>query len=248
MGDDVQAPEPTSEERALQAEQAQTLREQREFVQSQVKRQSLLDPILFKQAGLEPQFGEDGEITGFNEVEDPLQARRDEVEEGFLDRTLQAQRGELPISGVTERSIEGGREELRDRLRKQLGTGFEISSPGAEALTDFEDTATARRSAEARGDLTVAAQLGLAQTGSNEGIDNQSINQALGIQSGAGARVGDFTQVAGGFGSAQQAGQFTRGLQFQADTGNANRRNQTISSALGAVGTLGGIAAGIKFS
>ena len=246
MGTDVEAPQASQAEQDLQTQQAQTLKEQREFVQAQTKRQSLLDPILFEQAGLEPQFGPDGEITGFEKTEDPLQAQRDEVEEGFLERTLLAQKGELPISGVTERSIGQGREDLRARLLKNLGTGFETSTPGSEALTDFDDTATARRSAEARGDLTLSAQLGLQQGQFAENVDNQSIGQALNINQGTGARIGDFTQVAGGFGAAQQGFQFNRELEFDARKTSAANKTALISGAFGAAATGGGIFAGLK--
>ncbi len=58
-------PSPGPEERRLQTEQAELLRQQRDLLQEQLRQQQLLAPILFEESGLLPQYNESGQITGF---------------------------------------------------------------------------------------------------------------------------------------------------------------------------------------
>ena len=60
-------PQPSTEERGLQSAQTQLLQQQRDLIQQQVKQQNLLAPVLFKQSGIIPQYGANGEITGYTQ-------------------------------------------------------------------------------------------------------------------------------------------------------------------------------------
>ena len=80
------------------------------------------------------------------------------------ERTLKGLRGELPLDPALERDIEKGRLELHEKLRSQLGPGFEISTPGIEALGDFDERANILRDAARRGQLTALEGIGQTRT------------------------------------------------------------------------------------
>lgn len=289
----VEAPQPSPQERALQTEQLSILREQRDLTQ-------LLLPATLRLSGFEPTFSEQnqipnpefakiqgnitrlesgisgggrlggalgaaaadpgvlkqlkeqlsntpefintgGRITGVTQIEDPNRPLREEIETGFLERTRAALAGELPVNPALLRELGEQEETLRETLRKQLGPGFETSSPGIEALATQSQRREELIEGARRGDLTLAEQLGIARQGSNE----QSINQLL-------ARVGGAANfqnpLISQFGSAQQPFQFNRQQQFQANAANAQlsaQSQQGIGQFLGlAAGTGIGFAVG----
>lgn len=85
--------------------------------------------------------------------------QRAEIENLTRDRTLAALKGELPLDPTLIRELETQEENLRGGLMKQLGSGYETSSPGIEALADFN-----RRKGELiyganRGEITLGEQL-----------------------------------------------------------------------------------------
>jgi hypothetical protein len=274
----VEAPQPSPEERALQGEQLTILREQRDLTQ-------LLLPATLRLSGFEPEFGqiqnpefqalqnqleflESGRsggpggiatdeqrqaeiqrvrgqleglsptiqstsITGVTQIEDPNRPLREEIETGFLERTRAALAGELPVNPALLRELGEQEETLRESLRKQLGTGFETSSPGIEALATQRQRSEELIEGARRGDLTLAEQLGIARQSSNE----QSINQLL-------ARVGGAANfqnpLISQFGSALQPFQFNRQQQFQANAANAQLSAQSQQG----IGQFLGLAAG----
>lgn len=58
LSPDVNVPEPTPEERALQTEQVEILRQQRDIIKQQARQQELLAPLLFEQSGIRPIYSE----------------------------------------------------------------------------------------------------------------------------------------------------------------------------------------------
>lgn len=159
-------PPPSEEERALQREQTELLRYQRKLLEKQLAQQNLLAPFLFEELGLKPVYGEDGAITGFEKLP-PSEAEklREEIDLALLERSQAALRGELPVSPTLEREIRDAEETLRERLRQQLGPGYETSTPGIEALSAYTQRAVEAREAARRGELTLSEQLSLARGG-----------------------------------------------------------------------------------
>lgn len=85
--------------------------------------------------------------------------QRAEIEGLTRDRTLAALKGELPLDPTLLRELEMQEENLRGGLMKNLGPGYETSSPGIEALADFQ-----RRKGELiyganRGEIALGEQL-----------------------------------------------------------------------------------------
>lgn len=238
MGSDVNVPPPTAEEKALQREQADLLRFQRETLTEQTRLQDLISPYLFEQLGLQPQYGEGGQISGFQRVEDPLQTLSEEVQKRLLERSKAALAGELPVSPTLTRELTKGEELLNERLRRQLGPGYETSTPGIEALLGFGQRKTEILEGARRGDLTVAEQLGLARGSYNQGVEGQNIGQILGVSQSPLASVGAGTGVVSGYGSAIGGYQNQRAMQLQAAI--ANSQNSPLGDLFQGLEFLGG--------
>lgn len=233
MSTKVKVPKPTAEELALRGEQTALLRQQRELIMDQHKQQQALLPIFAKQLGLDISFDSNGNISA-TEINDPLDSKRKEIQGLELDRSLAALKGELPVDPALERNLSEQREKLTGRLRDQLGTGFETSSAGIEALQKYEDSAESLRYGARRGELTLAEQLSLARQGadaqtggSNRGQLQSFLNQPMQIAGGLGS-------VASGF--QMPIGQMINQRQMQFDANMQNSRN-----TMGGLGVLGDI-------
>lgn len=181
-----------------------------------------------------------GDVIGFERMPDtPEELLRQDIERGFLERTQAALSGELPVDPALERSIAEREAQLRQRLFQQLGTGFETSSPGMEALSRFTRDVEQLRGSARRADLATAAGLAEAATTGRErsrALNIAGIQDILGRQAGGAGTLG---QVAQAFSSpiGQLANQ--RNLEFQSSL--AAFQQPTAAQSLGGiVGTLGG--------
>lgn len=206
--------------------------------------------------------GELGEITGFRQLPDPTGDLREEIELGLLERSKAALEGRLDVNPGLVRQLGESRDLLREGLRKQLGPGFETSTPGIEALAKFRQSESEILEGARRGDLTLAEQLSLGRSAEERAIGAFRTGGASGVVN----RNLPITAALGGVtsGLAGVAGQFAsdRALQSQVEIGNANRLatfNQNIfasqQATLGslfsgigsAVGGIGGAFIGAKF-
>lgn len=93
------------------------------------------------------------------ERESELAPERQEIEQLQLDRSIAALRGELPVDPALLRDLDEQEQKLRDQLRKQLGTGFETSTPGIEALSEFGNRRSEILERVRRGDIEAADRL-----------------------------------------------------------------------------------------
>lgn len=235
-GPDV--PQPSAEERALQSEQTALLREQRDILSRQVREQQLLAPFLFEDTGVKPIFDEEtGEITAFEEIPDPLDPLRQDIEKGFLERTQAALAGELPVNPALMSDLEKEEALLNEQLRKNLGPGYQTSTPGIQALSEFQEKKVNILDAARRGDLTLSEQLSLARSGSQEAGIDQNLMRLLGITGRSDPSVAGALGVAGGLGNVAAGMQSERlnkfAIQQQAES-------STLSSLFGAAGAIGG--------
>ena len=149
--------------------------------QEQSRLQDLLRPILLKQAGINSVTDENGNITGFELAPNPMQEKRDQIEEALLDRSLSALRGELPVDPSLIRGLQEQESGLRETLRRQLGPDFETSSPGIESLAEFGKRKNETLESARRGDITMAEQLGIARQGASSAELNQAVSRGLTI-------------------------------------------------------------------
>jgi len=140
-----------------------------------------------------------GTISGFRRVDDPLQAKRKEIESLLLGRTEAALKGELPENPALLRELETGEMTLREKLRRELGPGFETSTPGQESLDRFFRSKSDILESSRRGDLTLAESLGLAREGANEARIDSFLKRSLGVAGANESAIGGLGNVASGF-------------------------------------------------
>lgn len=244
---DVTFPEPTPEERELQAEQLSILRESRTLQQEQLRVQNLLLPLFFEASGFEPTF-EEGRLTDITRAEPTeLDTLRSQIEKGFLERSAAALSGDLPINPALERELQEGEETLRERLRKQLGPGFETSTPGIEALAQLRQRSTELREGARRGDLTLAEQLSLARSGEQQATTQDFLNRLLGGANFFSSSLGTLGGISSQINPILNRGFAERQGQFQA---NLENQSTLFGDLLGLGGTLGGafLGGGTSFS
>ena len=154
---------------------------------------------------------------------DPLADLRQGIERQELERIDAALRGELPISPGLERELIEGRDRLETRLRQQLGPGFATSTPGIQALAEFDQRALEVREASRQGQLSEAEQIALGREQAN--LFRQRAGEDFGLRRlptlqglsaagggfGTDVTVGEFGRLFGGTGSIAQRGLATAG-------------------------------------
>ena len=242
-GDAPEIPEPTPEERALQQEQVELLRQQRDILSRTLREQQLLAPIMFQRAGLRVMRDPmSGEIVGVEEL--PLsdaQRLAQSVERELLERTQRALRGELPVPSAIEKALAEQERTLREMLFRSLGPGYETSTPGIEALQRFRESAEAQREAFRRGELDVASALGLQLMERSQRDIDRFLSRVSGVNAlpFGGART--LGELAMNFGGAMQPFIAQRGLEFAR---NAQAAQMAAAEQARIASTVGGAVSG----
>src|SRR5437660_8541391 len=126
----VKFPTATPEEKALQNEQVSLRGHRRDILSKQIKEQNLLAPFLYSQVGVKPIVDDKGDIKAFEQIPDELQPLRSEIEKGLLQRSASALKGELPVDPALRRELDTQEATLNESLRKQLGPGYDLGTPG----------------------------------------------------------------------------------------------------------------------
>jgi hypothetical protein len=216
MGGSPDVPAPSAEEKALQKEQAQQLKIQTQILQEQQDLNKLLLAPTLKASGLQATYGDDGEIIGVDEIPDPLKERRQSLEEAFINRTEQALRGELPDNPALISDLREQEQNLRESLRKRLGTDYETSTAGIQALDQFNETRQGILEGTRRGDLSQAEGLSLARENAIFQRQQQGFQNLASLRQADIPLAAAFGNNARGFGAAQIPYQNQRNMQFQA--------------------------------
>lgn len=232
-------PPPSQAEIALQGEQLRLTRMQREQTERMLRLQNLMEPYLLRELGLRPTY-ENGQLTSLEEIPrselDPLYDQRQEINRLLTERSLSALRGELPVSPGLLTDLERQEETLRETLRRGLGAGYELSTPGSRRLEEFNLRRNQLLEEARRGDITLGEQLELARS-----LGNQQITAARM------ANVSAPYQLFGGFGVAHggQSGQLaSQGLQYHLGTRQAQlaasmESGRMLGGAAGAAANIG---------
>jgi hypothetical protein len=140
---------------------AQTLREQ---IGALDKRIAGFDPTKIVS------FAEEAAGAG-----DPFYAQKQEIQKLQFDRSLAALKGELPVDQGLTNDLGRQEESLREQLRRDLGTGYELSTPGMRRLEEFNLRKNQLLDGARRGDLTLAEQMSQAREGFNQQMQDTSI-------------------------------------------------------------------------
>jgi len=220
-------PAPTPEETALMKLQEQAAQQQIDIA----GQQQSFGNFLTAQMG----YQYDPTTKSYTEIPGNKQA---EIRQLTQDRYLAALKGELPVDPALERSLTEQEQKLRAGLEKNLGSGYETSSPGQNALADFNKRAEELRYGVRTGELTTSAALQQSQ---------------YGLTGQAASPIG---QAANTYGAAAGTAQMPlsdlahqRDLEFQArmqsELATTNRRDAFTSSLLNLGGQAGGTAAAL---
>ncbi len=243
----VVVPGPSAEERDLQRQQAEMLALQRQALERSLRQEELFEPLVLETLGITPIRDNSGAVTGYEKAPDPLAAKRTEIEGLALDRSLAALKGELPVNPAVLRDLDKSEQSLRDRLIKQLGPGFETSSPGIEALNLFEESKNITLEGARRGDLTLAEQISLARGADSLGRTDNSLNKLYGFPASIAAQGLNFGRASTGYTDPISAFRAERELGLKASMFNAQLESQqqsTFGQVMGGFGKLAGVALG----
>lgn len=162
--------------------QQQTLTTQTELLklaQEDATRRAQLEkltlPLALEAAGKKPVFDDAGNIIGLEDIPGTVKSELEGLQEQFaLESTREALRGirgQVPVGDPFENKIEQDRRALNERLRRQLGPGYDTSSPGIQALSEFE-----ARANEARENIRFGR---LSQSTAMSQLGSDQLNQAL---------------------------------------------------------------------
>jgi hypothetical protein len=220
VGKGADSPKLSGAEKDLIKTQKQLLEEAAGVVREQLGVYDLLSPILYEQAGLKPTMDAQGNITGFEKLGDPLGDKYKQIEGMFADRTLSALKGELPVDPGLMRDLGEQEQQLRESMFKQLGPGWETSTPGIEALGDFMERKNILIEQARRGDLSMASQLGMGVGGFSSGRTGDFLGRTGAVMGQPTSMASLFTGISGGYNSPlatygaarQAASQQTAGL------------------------------------
>lgn len=229
---------------------------QTELLQGQLEtfqsNQPILDELFGKQAGVAGQQADElsFQLDELLNNRDPAQAGlRSDINTQLLERTLSALEGNIDVSPTLTRGLDEERTRLVDRLRQQLGTGFETSTPGIEALNMFDLRAQELKENERRGMITDFQNLNIQAKGSQDNTLAALLGTrtagAPSIPTGGFSSPGSLDSIlAAGGTSTFNAPQFG-GLQFANPNASGNAANFAQMGLATAQG-FGGTAAGFS--
>lgn len=167
-----------------------------------------LEPLQLEQQGYRIQRDETGKPTGLQLIPGSIQDLQNTTTRQLLERQQQALAGTLPVDPALQHQFDRSDAVLAASLRKNLGTGYETSTPGIQALAE-----QARR----REDAVYAAQhgeIGYAGQLASQSVDRANANTPYNI-----------------FNNTAQAGQF---LAPFANQGSPNARSAQLLGTIGA--------------
>lgn len=195
-----------------------------------------------------------------DKMKGPLAEQNKEIERLTNEKTLAALRGNAPVDPALERDIRTQEQTLRDRLQQQLGSGYETSSAGQEALQRFGEGADVLRSQARHGEITLSEQLAAsrnntdlatgqsnlaASTARLPGVDPLSSGGfAFGLGQGGLQTQGTLRQVlASPLGIAGGLGQVAQGYQMPIGSYQNDRQMQLNASMQNAQNSMAGLGA-----
>lgn len=273
----VEAPKPSAEELEIQREQLEVLREQRAdqaklrpallLSMGYEEKDGKLVPTKAEEAELafeqtlrekqmasygykyDPESGETKRLTE-DEIKDQMTSTEKQaydLRKAFQEKALKAVKGELPVSDALEQELKEQENTLREALKRRLGSNYEDTTPGIQALDKFDKRREQLREGARTAAMSQYEQLALARGGQIAGLQ-QYRQQALGQQQaqrystlqqyyGKPSSFGQYAQVL-------QPYQFQRNLEYQASAANAQAAAQRSAGMWGGVGSLVGTAIG----
>lgn len=154
-------------------------------------------------------------VVGLTRNEDPAGDLRKQNELALLERQGAALRGELPVSPGLLSDLDEQEAQLRESLLQNLGTGFETSTPGIEALAEFGERKNAILEATRRDDIATAGRLGNEMGGFMDSLAGSRTGRVAGATAIPFQGATNLMQVASGYGNISNQMYNNRALDFQ---------------------------------
>ena len=154
-------------------------RREAELMEKQYKLQELMFPHQLEAMGYQASYDPQGQLSGISKA--PLSEAdqyRQSAELAFLKRQDAALKGELPVAPGLMRDLDAQKAHLDEKLRKQLGTGYETSSPGIQALGEYMGRRNDSLESARRGDLGQAGAFAQASNDRIFGARDNAFNAA----------------------------------------------------------------------
>ena len=203
---------------------------QNELLQMQIdnaKEVQDVKPLLLESAGI--RRNADGK---FEYIDPTLQANKREIEALATRQALQAMKGELPVSTALAKELELGQARLNERLYRQQGPGYYLSTPGQNAQREFETMANTLKENERYGRVNtlegISQARGAGRTSDINTFTNPYASYASLLEPGSNSIA-----------RAREQDNYTRGLQFQAGAAAGQERAGYTSAGIGLAGLLG---------
>jgi hypothetical protein len=201
----------------------------------QAKKFQALEPIMLAESGLKY----NPTTQSYEYLNPELQNNKQEIERLQTERSLKALKGELPVSETLKKELELGENKMKERLFRQLGPGWELSTPGQNAMREYQTMATSLKEGEQRDMLTTAEALALNRQQSRSTSAQQFENPFA-------AQARAYSPYQSSLGQANQNDQFNRSMQFESEKAKGQERAGYIQG--GASLGMSGLAAWSMFS
>lgn len=218
--DDIEVPE-------LSPEQQRNLELQNKALEQQSQLSNLLFPLLL-QEDFNVAFDDQGNITSI-EPKDPteLEKNTESIQNLLAQESLKFLKGEGEIPAQVSTDFDEAREILEESLRKSLGPDFVSSTPGQDALRQFDKTKAETLEGIRFGRLRDVEALGLAREASGRDSRNSELQEFLQALNVSGAPLGGLNTAIG-------QSQFDRSLSTQIDI--ANQKQGVLGSLFSGLG------------
>ena len=228
----VHAPKPSKEELSLMREQLNILQ------QTQVDTE-MLKPFVLNTMGLVEENGAYRHMTEEEKLAmmTPTERLSQEALTLTQQRQIAALKGELPVSPALEADIASQEKTLREGLSRSLGTEWETTTPGIQALSEFQKRSGLLREEARRGEIAGGTGLALSQMGYQTAEEEA---ERAGY-TGFGQRL---FPTFGAYGQAMQPYQYQRGMELQARIATAQARAKERAALYGGLGSLAGTLGG----
>jgi hypothetical protein len=159
-------------------------------------------------------------VVGLTRADDPARDMREENEQLLLERQNAALRGELPVSPALLSDLDQQEEDLRASLMENLGTGYETSTPGIEAMAKFGEHRNAILEATRRDDIAGAGNLANQMGGFMDSLVNSRTNRGMTAGSMPFMNSSNLLNISNGAMGPMQYMQGNRALDFQISQAN----------------------------
>lgn len=169
----------------------------------------------------------------------------------LADREKMALEGTLPISPGMEENLAEQRSQLENTLSQRLGSDWQTTTAGIQAMGEFDRNAELMREEARRGMISEGTQLNLAQSGFLSGLTGQKQGQYGNYLSGEGGIFNMAGATASGVNSFRQTGlgylQLMNSLSQDKDSGGGTDWTSGLLGIGGQMaGTVGGAMAAAK--